>query len=496
MNRPIARNVGVGLLIVFVASPLAAQQPKRTAKAPAAMVRSSGEPIPPPLAPPVAPTRRRSGARPQVPMPTTTRAPVIRIYHVKHVAPEKAEAAIANVVGVRTSIDGSSNQLIVSGTPEELAVVEALLVQLDSESAAKTPEQTTLVYKLRHRSPEKAVAVLADVLQARRRRSGHPPFTVVPDQQSGSIIARGSAEDQERLKQFLAVYDQPGSETTTGILPIRHRSARELIGLLNPIIGPMLQPATMPSKAGMAGTSGLSVTADDVTQSLLVRGTQEQIDSVKQMVGQLDQPRPSLLLTFYFIKSGESVHLRQTASALNLASEMVKAEDAAGGKKLSEAAKLKAALEAQKCEPVRPLPQQLSAVARALGEYGFEHPALLASMVVRTDVTDQFNASGMLKTAAGDLNLTVRGRVSLGGAEAPDKASASAQLQLEAEVAGERHVRSGASQRERLFQVEGGVTVPLGEYAIVATAPCDAAAQSMALVVRAEDGAMPVGAKK
>jgi hypothetical protein len=387
----------------------------------------------------------------------------VRICPLKHARAEELASLIDRTLegSVQVTADSRTNSLVFSGTAEGTKQIVELLEQLDIPDRGQQPKGVTMVIPIKNRPAADALSVAQGLVLDKMRSK----LIAVPDTQSNSIIAQGTREDLEELSKFLMTYDVPAGEpasaaTETVLLQPTYRRATELLDLLKPV-----------------SSRAASISIDPERQTIVVHGPKSQVQTISEVFERLDQPQPSLGLSFYFITSGGPVF--QTLEVPKGAMKGRDADDKATEKKQVKVSVVSPSLLPGAVLMAQPLPKELEPVVAELADKGFEQAALLAAVVVRTEASAKFNASGALAGSAG-VGLNVSGRASL------EKDKKLAHLQIQANVTGEK-LRSPKGQRFALFEVETAVTAPLGDYVILASAPSGAGTgESIAVVLRAD----------
>lgn len=142
--------------------------------------------------------------------------------------------------------------------------------------------------------------------------------------------------------------------------------------------------------------------------------------------------------------------------------------------------------------PSPPLPDILTPVAAAMEEHGFYQPGLLASLMVRTEAGEAFEAQGTIPSEESrPIRVEVNGMTISGSGPRP------LELQVSAQVAKPAGAGLGESQPMiTVFQLDTQIRVQLGEFVVLAATPSTAGMfDAIALVVRVTgvDGAPRVG---
>ncbi|MDR6217010.1 secretin N-terminal domain-containing protein [Deinococcus soli (ex Cha et al. 2016)] len=221
--------------------------------------------------------------------------------------------------------DVRSNAVIVRGTNKEVAEVTRLLAQLDSTpgaqaGSASTPETQTVqrVYTVKGAQAD-IVALLA---------AQYPGLKVTPVGQTGQLVVTGPQNQLDAALTLLGQVDKVSptvqqAQTVQRIFQLVNASAEEVKATL---LGQQETQAsqtsasssafgqsatttstTVPGQAGAVtgtvpttstertlATTSLLIVADKRTNTLIVRGTAEQVAQVADLIPQLDQKVPQI----------------------------------------------------------------------------------------------------------------------------------------------------------------------------------------------------------
>lgn len=121
-------------------------------------------------------------------------------------------------------------------------------------------------------------------------------------------------------------------------------------------------------------------------------------------------------------------------------------------------------------QDIPPLPSPLESVGRALTDYGFNHPRLLASMIVQTLVDEPFELAGKIDLTddeSGQYEVEVEGVVD------SSTNSDQALLKIEGEMRQLKRPRSDKKTTEDVFEVEATLVCMMGEHVVLSASPAD-----------------------
>lgn len=206
--------------------------------------------------------------------------------------------------------DVRSNAVIVRGTNKEVAEVTRLLAQLDStpgapSGSASTPETQTVqrVYTVKGAQAD-IVALLA---------AQYPGLKVTPVGQTGQLVVTGPQNQLDAALTLLGQVDRvapvvAGAQITQRIFQLVNASAEEVKATLEGTLARDLGTTTAattgtaaagtpPAATGAATTAQANtatIIADKRTNTVIVRGTADQVAQVADLIPQLDQKVPQI----------------------------------------------------------------------------------------------------------------------------------------------------------------------------------------------------------
>jgi len=186
--------------------------------------------------------------------------------------------------------DGRTNTLIVSATPENFAIVENLLRQIDSpEPPVFTPE--TRIFDLQFADAVRAAGMLEDLFEGIRRNlpdteARELQMTFIPDDRSNTLIVTGSRYGVRRAEELLSKIDRaPGTPSgVTEVYTLQYGSAGRLADMLTEMFEK--RKATGQQREA----TPIHILGDDQSNSLIVTASREEQGLVKDLLARLDRP--------------------------------------------------------------------------------------------------------------------------------------------------------------------------------------------------------------
>ena len=203
-----------------------------------------------------------------------------------------------------TAIEGQGVTKIV---PEADAKLHAVPVG-KGQGAGGGDRLTTQVFNLKHESATQLVPVIRPLVS--------PNNTVTAYSGNNSLVITDYAENIGRIAQIIESIDVPQSGMR--VMPLKHASALDLAQTLNRLMNDAGGGA-VGGTPGVAGDASqrISVIGDPRTNSLLVRSDNpSKLNSVRQLVANLDQPGAAGNIHVVYLKNAEAVKVAQTLRAV------------------------------------------------------------------------------------------------------------------------------------------------------------------------------------
>ncbi len=177
---------------------------------------------------------------------------------------------------IQIAVDPLGTRLFVTGTEDKIKRLKELVPLIDRESeltpGAAALEQPQLeTYAIAAADPEQVLAVLQTLL------AGLPDTRLAIDPVSGKLIALARPSDHKTILATLRQLE--GQADQLEVIQLRTLDPQLVVLTLNKLY---------PAEGGEEGQSSLKVDGDPTTGKLWVRGPQEQIDQVKQLVEKLE----------------------------------------------------------------------------------------------------------------------------------------------------------------------------------------------------------------
>lgn len=196
----------------------------------------------------------------------------------------------------------AGNFMIITDTQAQIQQVEIILREID------TPDQTGVdVVPLEHISAGEAIHIAEQLQQFQGQQ-----ISIVEDSRSNRVIVSGSPTARASFRRFAQSLDVPTSQNSgVEVIRLNYASAEEI----KTILDGMLASETFLRLAGESGggaggespASGFTIQADTANNALVIAASASVISEVRNVVRQLDQRRPQVLIEGVIASVSEDV---------------------------------------------------------------------------------------------------------------------------------------------------------------------------------------------
>ncbi len=281
---------------------------------------------------------------------------------------------------------------------------------LGQEAYQKGPREVR-IFTLENASSKSTVNVLASLIS---------DVDIAEDRRTNSIIVQGSPQSLDDAGVIIGRLDAPTAQTSfiSKVIDIQHRDALGVAGMLN---------RTIPSRSFEANI-------DQSRQSLVLWGTVTDIELSERLIAQLDQPKDTLHLSFFFVEGrvGDGVMNASEGS---------------------------------------PLPESLQDVAAVLVESGFPHLSLQAPLSTHVQEGETFTLSGTKGRVVEDrVQYHIQGKIERATPEGTTRLSVQASV---------NKVATGYG----LVSIETSIVAVFDEYIVLTSAP-SGSDRAIALIIK------------
>jgi type II secretion system protein D len=188
------------------------------------------------------------------------------------------------------SVDPPSNTLIVSASPENLAVVRDVVRRIDSKDLAATAD--VRLYTLKHARATTLAATLQEFFQAKKTADSAGvsgglrlvPATAIADDRMNSILVTGGKDAFDLVDRLLPQLDGEDqfARLNFRVFPLKRATALKLQATLQPIF------ANRPPRVKGEPVQPVTIIADQWVNALLVGASVEDLGAVASLVERLD----------------------------------------------------------------------------------------------------------------------------------------------------------------------------------------------------------------
>jgi type II secretion system protein D len=220
------------------------------------------------------------------------------------------------------TIDERTNVLIVSGNQKAFAIIEGLILKLDSELPRDM--QSFRIIPLENADATILALTVQRLLDARvsqqiglgRQEANALRALVIADPRSNSLLVGGSRDSFELVEALVKELDQaaPDLSGRIRIVPLKHADARTLATTLNSLFAQQVQILARPELR----RSRPVIVADPRSNSLLVGATGEQNRAVDELIARMDRKidDPSMTLTVVPLRYNDAARVASMIEGL------------------------------------------------------------------------------------------------------------------------------------------------------------------------------------
>lgn len=220
---------------------------------------------------------------------------------------------------IAVAVDPLSNTLIISASPENLAVVKELIKQIDSKANADAGD--IQLFSLKHARASQLAAVLQQFFLAKRASEavGGPgqrsvPVTVTPDDRTNTLLVTGGRDAFAAIERMVAQLDAKDilSQTSFRVFPLKQATAAKLQATLTQLF--LRRPALIQGQAPQP----ISVVADSWANALIIGAAPEDMSMVESVIQQLDSDHttPGMEVQVLPLAKADARRVAQTLNSL------------------------------------------------------------------------------------------------------------------------------------------------------------------------------------
>ncbi len=205
------------------------------------------------------------------------------------------------------TVDSRSNTLIVSASPENLAVIRELIRQIDSKDFAQ--EGNLRLYQLKHARASSLATVLEQFFRARRASEAglnagerSIPVTVVPDDRVNALLVTGGKESFDVIDRMIQQLDAEDTQARMNfrVFVLKQSTAAKLQSILQRLF------ANRPSRIKGEPPEPISVVADSWVNALIVGASIDDMAMVASLIERLDSDQAQMGVTVQVFPMGKA----------------------------------------------------------------------------------------------------------------------------------------------------------------------------------------------
>jgi len=206
----------------------------------------------------------------------TRMAPTLQELFDAKLAAEKAAGGAVTALSISVIPDARTNTLLVTGSREGFATIEALIKQLDAEDV--TVASDFQVFMLKQATASTLQPTLEELLSQRVTRDpDKDPISVIAESRLNAIIVGASAEDMKLAKSLIAQLDKAAdAKSSLHVFPLKKADAQQVATMLDNIYESQ-------------GATAVTVSFDERINAIVVQAGTADAARIGELVAKLDQ---------------------------------------------------------------------------------------------------------------------------------------------------------------------------------------------------------------
>ena len=191
----------------------------------------------------------------------------------------------------------ATNVLVVSDSYGNVQRIMNIVQRID-----KVSDSSDQIIHLHHAAANEVVQILNELLQSRQQTdpaAASVPTRLVADERSNSILLSGSQEERLRLQALIRQLDSPLEDTgNTQVIYLRYAKAEQLLNVLQGISNKLEDDVQtgQGQNTSPANRSAIDIQADETTNSLIITANPDELQTLKNVIAQLDIRRAQVLI--------------------------------------------------------------------------------------------------------------------------------------------------------------------------------------------------------
>jgi type II secretion system protein D len=225
----------------------------------------------------------------------------------------------------RFEADVTTNQLMVAATEAQFAEIEPVIRKFEGAGGAATQTQT---FFLEHAKAADIVGMLREVVEesdagrlpwwARRGQQDKVKVRIAAIEAANAVVVKGPPGKLVLAKQLIDEFDRPTAVKKKAVIKIVHLDKAEAQTLADSINQMLSGQRGRRRGRGQEDEEQVTVTAEPNSNSVLVRGPEEDVGEVLAMIAKLDEKgtASAVEMRVYAVKHSDATELSRTVGRL------------------------------------------------------------------------------------------------------------------------------------------------------------------------------------
>jgi general secretion pathway protein D len=196
-----------------------------------------------------------------------------------------------------------SNAIILSDTAANINRIKKVIESIDLSAVAKTD-----IIELEHASAEEVVRMLEQLKKSESAKGQAETKTLilVADKRTNSVMVTGDELERQRLKTLIKSIDTPLAQSgNVQVIYLEYAQSTELAAVLTKVVQNM-ERMNGQSSAKVANKSTATIEADEGTNSLIITGEADVMQSLLSVVKRLDIRRAQVLVEAIIVELNDT----------------------------------------------------------------------------------------------------------------------------------------------------------------------------------------------
>lgn len=221
--------------------------------------------------------------------PTDVAAALTQLASGAPIAGRRAAGPVAAAAAPKFIGNDLSGFLIVRCDDEDWPRFERLIKELDGQTADSSPIMRT--FAIRHAEADEIVAILTPMFTGLPARKGVPPPQVkfTADPRNNAVLVWATPEVLDRIAPMVAELDIPSDVGRVQVIRLENAEAADVAQVLSQTFGAGIGAAARkPGGAPPSAAGAVKITAEPITNSLLVVAPKLEFEQIKSLATEMD----------------------------------------------------------------------------------------------------------------------------------------------------------------------------------------------------------------